>query len=77
MQIEAIYKPNFDSPTRFPFTSCTIPAGSPDFVDGYIEAHLELADFTNNTDTTWFVRVSGESMIDAGIQSGGICRACK
>jgi DNA polymerase V len=72
MQIEAVYKPNFDSNTKFPVLCCTIPAGIPDFVDGYIDTHLELSDFTNNTDTTWFIKVSGESMIDAGIQSGDI-----
>jgi hypothetical protein len=42
MQIEAVYKPNFDSNTKFPVLCCTIPAGIPDFVDGYIETHLEL-----------------------------------
>ena len=72
MQIEAIYKPNFDSNIKFPVLCCNIPAGIPDFVDDYVETHLELSDFTNNTDTTWFIKVSGESMIDAGIQSGDI-----
>jgi len=67
MQIEAICKPNFDSNAKFPVLCCTIPAGSPDFVDDYVETHLELSDFRNNTDTTWFVKVSGESMIDEGI----------
>jgi len=72
MQIEAIYKPNFNNNTKFPVLCLPIPAGSLDFVDDYVETYLELADFTNNTDTTWFVKVSGESMIDAGIQSGDI-----
>jgi len=70
MQIEAVYKPNFDSDTKFPVICCTVPAGVPDFVDDYVETHLELADFTNNTDTTWAAKVTGESMIDAGIKSG-------
>jgi len=70
MLIEAIYKPNFDGNTKFPILSCHVPAGSPDFIDEYIENYIELADFTSNTATTWLVKVSGDSMIDAGIKSG-------
>lgn len=54
------------------FTSC-ISAGFPSPADDYIERHLDLNELiVKHPAATFFVRVKGDSMQDAGILSGDI-----
>lgn len=64
-----IYSLNQQSPTTsFKLFSTKIEAGFPSPADDYIESHLDLNEYlVKNPPATFFVRVSGESMIDAGI----------
>ena len=52
------------------FTSC-VSAGFPSPADDYIEKRLNLNDLLiTNPTATFFVKVAGDSMIDAGIHDG-------
>lgn len=54
-----------------PFFSTSISAGYPSPADDYVEGHLDLNEFmVKHPSSTFFVRVEGESMRDAGILSG-------
>lgn len=56
-----------------PIFSTSIAAGFPSPADDYIEQQLDLNQFmVKHPSATFFVRVEGESMRDAGIQSGDI-----
>jgi len=64
-----IYSLNQQSPTTsFKLFASRIEAGFPSPADDYIESNLDLNEYlVKNPPATFFVRVSGESMIDAGI----------
>lgn len=52
------------------FESC-VPAGFPSPADDYMEKRLDLNDLiVRHPNATFFVKVEGDSMRDAGIQSG-------
>lgn len=56
---------------RFPFYSSTVSAGFPSPADDYIEEKLNLNErLISHPSATFFVEASGDSMINAGIQSG-------
>lgn len=56
-----------------PLFSDSVSAGIPIPAEDYVESMLDLNDhLIQNTDTTFFVRVSGDSMIEAGINHGDI-----
>lgn len=63
------------SPThlRLPFLEALIPAGFPspaaDYMHNAVDLHERLI---HNTEATFFIRVSGDSMRDAGIMDGSI-----
>lgn len=58
---------------KFPLYSSSVAAGFPSPADEHVEAHLDLNDLLiNNPSNTFLVRVSGESMQDAGIHPGDI-----
>lgn len=51
----------------------TIPAGFPSPADDFVDKKLDLNELMITHPTaTFFVKVEGESMVDAGIQSGDI-----
>lgn len=53
---------------QLPLFSSKVAAGLPTFADDHIEAHIDLQHFLiKNAATTFLVRVSGCSMLDAGI----------
>jgi DNA polymerase V len=71
--VKAIYK--FDKQTKLerPLLGTHIPAGFPSPATDYIEASLDLNQFLIAHPTaTFFVRVDGYSMIDAGIHPDDI-----
>jgi DNA polymerase V len=62
-------------PTRvpLPFYLNPVQAGFPSPAEDYVDATLDLNEFMiDRPSATYFVRVSGDSMINAGINSGDI-----
>jgi DNA polymerase V len=58
---------------QLPLFASKVSAGLPVSADDHIEAHLNLQDILiKNTETTFLVRVSGQSMIDAGIHENDL-----
>ena len=73
MKISDIYK--FDNKTKIklPLYINKIKAGFPSPADDYIEKSLDLnSHLVKHPASTFFLRVEGDSMINAGIQSGDI-----
>lgn len=68
-----IYLADVGTDLPLPFTNDDIPAGFPspagDYLDLTIDLNRELVD---NPDATFYARVKGDSMQDAGIQSGDV-----
>lgn len=59
------------SDTRVPLYAAHVPAGFPSPADDYLEASLNLNDhLIRHPESTFFVKVSGESMSGAGIFDG-------
>ncbi len=59
--------------TTFPLLLEAVSAGFPSPADDYIEKTLDLNEYLiSNPAATFMVRVSGDSMIDAGILDGDI-----
>ena len=58
---------------KLPMFLESVSAGFPSPADDYMEDRLDLNDYlVRNPSATFFVRVTGDSMIDAGIHSGDI-----
>ena len=56
-----------------PLFSSSVPAGFPSPADDYVEGQLDLNEYmTEHPSATFYVRVTGESMQNAGIFSGDI-----
>lgn len=57
----------------FPFYSCSVQAGFPSQAEDHIDKKLDLNDhLVKHPAATFFVRVSGDSMIQAGIHDGDL-----
>ena len=68
-----LYPANEPTPLRRPIFSSSVPAGFPSPADDYIEGRLDLNEyFVPRPSSTFYVRVTGESMIGAGIHDGDI-----
>ena len=67
------FNPDFESPICIPMVAAHIPAGFPspaeDFLDTTIDLNQEL---TKNPLATFFVKVTGNSMIGAGINDSDV-----
>ncbi|RLB69704.1 MAG: LexA family transcriptional regulator [Deltaproteobacteria bacterium] len=71
--VDVIYKPDQATECRRPLFSVAVSAGFPSPADDYIEHCLDLNQhLIKYPAATFFVRVKGDSMIDAGIHSGDI-----
>lgn len=58
-------------PIRLPLYACKVPAGFPSPADDHLEASLDLNQrYIKHPAATFFVKVQGDSMIDAGIHNG-------
>lgn len=63
-----IYRPIFDYLVQVPFFSSRINAGFPSPAEDHIEQTLDITELlVTNPPATFYLRVSGDSMIDAGI----------
>lgn len=64
----SFYKPDYESELRIPFIPDGVPAGFPspaaDFMENNIDLNKELSE---NPLATFYIKVKGNSMIDAGI----------
>ena len=71
--ILTFYPPDAEAVTALPFISARVAAGfaSPaaDFMEDRVDLNRELC---HNPLTTFYIRVSGNSMIDAGIENGDL-----
>lgn len=71
--IEKIFQPNLNSRSAYPIFLESVSAGFPSPADDYLEGKLDLNEhLVRNPASTFFVRVTGDSMVNAGIYSGDI-----
>ena len=67
------YPPNFESDIKISFIKDTVSAGFPspagDFMENSIDLNKELS---KNPLATFYIKVSGNSMIDAGIENDDV-----
>ena len=72
-KVEIVYKPDFSTKRRQPIFMATVPAGFPSPAADYEEGKLDLnRHLIKNPAATFFVRVTGDSMLKAGIHSGDL-----
>ena len=73
MNKDIIYQPDQTTECKRPLFLVPVSAGFPSPADDYIENSLDLnKHLIKHPAATFFVRVKGDSMIDAGIHSGDI-----
>lgn len=73
LKIVEIAKVSESAPRSLPAFMSSVQAGFPSPADDYIEKYLDLNELmVQHPAATFFVRVEGESMRDAGIHSGDI-----
>jgi DNA polymerase V len=67
--VQSIEQPAINPPTiDIPLYSNRVPAGLPSAVDDHVDKRLDLNEYMiREADATFFVRIRGDSMIDAGI----------
>jgi len=72
-KVEAIYYPECATKCERPLFMAPVAAGFPSPAEDYIEGKLDLnKHLIKHPSATFFVRVAGDSMIDAGIHPGDI-----
>ena len=68
-----VFKGAFDKHLKIPIYSSNVQAGFASPADDFVEDYLDLNELlVKREDATFFVRVAGHSMIDAGIQPNDI-----
>ncbi len=68
--VKKIYISKQTKECKRPLFSVSVPAGFPSPAESYIEEELDLNEyFIKNPAATFFVRVTGDSMVDSGIFS--------
>ncbi|TFG89809.1 MAG: translesion error-prone DNA polymerase V autoproteolytic subunit [Syntrophobacterales bacterium] len=73
MKVKAIYQPDQSTECNRPLFLVPVSAGFPSPAEDYIEGNLDLnKHLIKHPAATFFVKVSGSSMIDAGIHDGDI-----
>jgi DNA polymerase V len=71
--VDAFYKPLFSTKRKRPLFLVPVPAGFPSPADDYLEGALDLNEYLiKHKAATFFWRVTGDSMIGAGIHSGDL-----
>ena len=72
-RIKTIYEPKKETRYERPIFMAPVTAGFPSPAEDYIEGKLDLNEhLVKHPAATFFVRVTGDSMIDAGIHPGDI-----
>ena len=73
MNVDAVFSPDLSTRYSLPIFLGRLPAGFPSPADDYLEGKLDLnRHLIKHPAATFFVRVTGDSMIDAGIHSGDL-----
>ena len=73
MHIDAVYAPDLSIRYKLPVFLGRLPAGFPSPADDYLEGKLDLnRHLIKHPAATFFVRVSGDSMLGAGIHTGDL-----
>ena len=73
MHVQAVYTPDLSTRYKLPVFLGRLPAGFPSPADDYLEGKLDLnRHLIKHPAATFFVRVSGDSMIEAGIHTGDL-----
>lgn len=72
MTITKLFRFSPEITFKLPFFGAQCPAGFPSPADDYIEQSLDLNDFIRHPAATYFIRATGESMVDGGILSGDL-----
>ncbi|MGI5827864.1 MAG: LexA family protein [Patescibacteria group bacterium] len=73
LKVKAVYPYERKEDYKLPLYTTKVPAGFPSPADDYIESKLDLNKFlVKHPSATFFVRVEGESMKDAGIYPNDI-----
>lgn len=73
VRIVALQKAGEGPTTPLPEMSAGVQAGFPSPAEDYVEKHLDLNELViRHPAATFYVRVEGDSMRDAGIQSGDL-----
>src|SRR3989449_10887446 len=71
--VDAIYQPLFSTKTKRPLFLVPVHAGFPSPADDYLEGALDLNEYlVTHKAATFFWRVTGDSMIGAGIHPGDL-----
>jgi DNA polymerase V len=66
-------QPSIQKPTPITLFSHKVPAGFPSPADDHAESRLDLNEYLiNQAESTFFVRIKGDSMVDAGILDNDI-----
>jgi len=72
-KVEKIYPADTAGKCPRPLYTATVSAGFPSPAEDYLETQLDLNKYLiAHPAATYFVRVTGDSMIDAGIHSGDL-----
>lgn len=67
------YFPDFSTALQLPYVDAGISAGFPSPADDFIELSIDLnKELIKNKDTTFFAKVKGHSMKNAGINDGDL-----
>lgn len=67
------YTPNFATKLKLPFVSNGISAGFPSPADDFLDINIDLnKHLIKNPSTTFYGRVKGDSLKDAGIHDGDL-----
>lgn len=73
MTVDTIYAPDLATRYKLPIFLGRLPAGFPSPADDYLEGKLDITKhLVKHPAATFYVRVSGDSMIGAGIHSGDL-----
>ncbi len=72
-QVTEIFEPDLTIACKLPLYQTSVSAGFPSPADDHLETKLDLNHLLiKHPAATFFLRVAGESMIKAGIQSGDL-----
>jgi len=67
------YRPVFKTKIALPLFTCPVSAGFPSPAEDYVEGKLDLNQYLiKHPVATFFIRVTGDSMIGSGIHSGDL-----
>jgi DNA polymerase V len=71
--VAGVFLPNRSTKLSRPLMMCRVPAGFPSPAEDYVEGRIDLnRDLIKHPLATFYIRVDGDSMIDAGIQPGAL-----